>query len=85
MRIWLTYGLTAAALAGNPQAFDMLRRWQDWFNTCDDLPVIKYLMLAFQGVVASTYLYNTPIGKPRRYRRDHPVLRRGLAAGAVYQ
>ncbi len=64
VRIWLTYGLTAAALAGNPQAFNMLRRWQDWFNCCDDLPVIKYLMLAFQGVVASTYIYNTPIGKP---------------------
>ena len=62
VRIWLTYGLTAAALAGNPDAFPMLRRWQDWFNTCDDLPVIKYLMLAFQGVVASTYVYNTPIG-----------------------
>jgi DUF1680 family protein len=64
VRIWLTYGLTAAALAGNPAAFPMLRRWQDWFNTCDDLPVIKYLMLAFQGVVASTYVYNTPVGKP---------------------
>jgi uncharacterized protein len=63
VRIWLTYGLVAAALAGNPDAFNMLRRWQDWFNTCDDLPVIKYLMLAFQGVVASTFLYNTPIGK----------------------
>lgn len=64
VRIWLTYGLTAAALAGNLSAYEMLRRWQDWFNTCDDLPVIKFLMLAFQGVVASTYLYNTPIGKP---------------------
>lgn len=64
VRIWLTYGLVAAALAGNSLAYDLLRRWQDWFNTCDDLPVIKYLMLAFQGVVASTFLYNTPIGKP---------------------
>lgn len=64
VRIWLTYGLAAAAMAGNAAAFPMLRRWQDWFNACDDLPVIKYLVLAFQGVVASTYLYNTPIGKP---------------------
>jgi len=62
VRIWLTYGLTAAALAGHPEAFGLLRRWQDWFNHCDDLPVIRYLVLAFQGVVASTYLYNTPIG-----------------------
>lgn len=63
VRIWLTYGLVAAMLAGNQQAPAMLRRWQDWFNTCDDLPIIKYLMLAFQGVVASTFLYNTPLGR----------------------
>ncbi|MEA4888548.1 MAG: glycoside hydrolase family 127 protein [Clostridiaceae bacterium] len=63
VRIWLTYGLTAAALAGDTEAFGLLRRWQDWFNHCDDLPVIRYLMLAFQGVVASTYLYNTPVGR----------------------
>ena len=65
VRIWLTYGLTAAALAGHGGAFGLLRRWQDWFNQCDDLPVIRYLMLAFQGVVASTYLYNTPAGRRR--------------------
>ncbi|MCE5259156.1 MAG: glycoside hydrolase family 127 protein, partial [Chloroflexi bacterium] len=63
VRIWLTYGLTAAAQADNSAAFPLLRRWQDWFNTCDDLPIIKYLCLAFQGVVASTFLYNTPIGR----------------------
>lgn len=63
VRIWLTYGLYAAALGGNPDALDMLRRWQDWFNRCDDLPVIRYLTLAFQGVVASPFVYNTPIGK----------------------
>jgi DUF1680 family protein len=63
VRIWLTYGLYAAALGGNPKALDMLRRWQDWFNRCDDLPIIKYLTLSFQGVVASPFVYNTPIGK----------------------
>src|SRR5690606_30971961 len=30
VRIWLTYGLTAAALAGHPDAFGLLRRWQNW-------------------------------------------------------
>ncbi|MDR2184770.1 MAG: glycoside hydrolase family 127 protein [Treponema sp.] len=64
VRIWLTYGLYAAALGGRADALDMLRRWQDWFNRCDDLPVIKYLSLAFQGVVCSPFVYNTPIGKP---------------------
>lgn len=63
VRIWLTYGLYAAALGGNADALDMLRRWQDWFNQCDDLPIIKYLSLAFQGVVCSPFVYNTPIGK----------------------
>ncbi len=62
VRIWLTYGLYAAALGGNPDALNMLRRWQDWFNECDDLPIIKYLTLAFQGVVCSPFVYNTPIG-----------------------
>ena len=63
VRIWLTYGLYAAALGGNPKALEMLRSWQDWFNNCDDLPVIKYLTLSFQGVVASPFVYNTPVGK----------------------
>ena len=63
VRIWLTYGLYAAGLGGNQEALDILRRWQDWFNRCDDLPIIKYLTLAFQGVVASPFVYNTPIGK----------------------
>ena len=63
VRIWLTYGLYAAALGGKPDALDMLRKWQDWFNRCDDLPIIKYLSLSFQGVVASPFVYNTPIGK----------------------
>ncbi|MCL2880420.1 MAG: glycoside hydrolase family 127 protein, partial [Treponema sp.] len=63
VRIWLTYGLYAAALGGNLKAMDMLRKWQDWFNSCDDLPIIKYLSLSFQGVVASPFVYNTPVGK----------------------
>lgn len=64
VRIWLTYGLIAAAKAGEKRALVMLRRWQDWFNSCPDLPVIKYLELAFQGVVASPSVYLTEIGKP---------------------
>ncbi len=63
VRIWLTYGLWAAALGGNEDALPMLRRWQDWFNTCDDLPIIRYLTLSFQGVVCSPFVFNTPVGK----------------------
>lgn len=63
VRIWLNYGLTAAGYAGNDKAFEILRRWQDWFNQCGDLPIIKYLVLSFQGIVASTSVYTGPVGK----------------------
>ena len=63
VRIWLTYGLVAAARGGNPKALKMLRKWQDWFNACPDLPVIRHLLLAFQGVVASPSVFFTEVGK----------------------
>ena len=63
VRIWLTYALIAVGTSHNPEAWDVLRKWQDWFNSCIDLPIIKYLELAFQGIVASTVLYTTPIGR----------------------
>ena len=63
VRIWLTYGLYGAALGGNEDALEMLRTWQDWCNQCDDLPIIRYTSLSFQGVVCSPFVYNTPIGK----------------------
>ncbi len=62
VRIWLTYGLLAAGRAGEKRAYRMMRLFQDWFNRCPDLPVIKYLELAFQGVVASPLVYLSPIG-----------------------
>jgi Uncharacterized protein conserved in bacteria len=65
VRIWLTYALLAAGLSCDPHAYDVLRKWQDWFNACRDLPVIKYLELAFQGVVASPQVYLSPVGRKR--------------------
>lgn len=65
VRIWLTYGLAAAAKAGSKRALRMLRGWQDWFNDCPDLPLIKYTELAFQGVVASPTVFITEVGKER--------------------
>lgn len=67
-RIWLNYGLIAAGLGGSSRAWDMLRRWQDWFNHCKDLPIIKYTSLAFQGIVGSTYVYQTPVGVEEDYQ-----------------
>lgn len=61
-RIWLNYGLAAAGMAGEERAYEMLRKWQDWFNHCDSLPIVRYLHLAYQGIVASTYVYMLPIG-----------------------
>ncbi len=65
VRSWLTYGLLAAGLIGNDRAYPMLRSWQEWFNRCDDLPIIRYLLLAFQGIIASTNAYFSPIGTAR--------------------
>ncbi len=64
VRIWINYGLTAAALGGHPGALSMLRHWSDWFNRSRELPIIRYLNLAFQGIVASTFVYTTPVGVP---------------------
>ena len=65
VRIWMTYGLYAAYLAGNERAGELLADWQDWFTACGDLPVLKHTNLAFQGVVCDPYIYNTPFGKYR--------------------
>ena len=66
VRIWLTYGLYAAYLSGNKDAGILLKNWQNWFNDeCGDLPVIKYLCLAFQGTVCSPFVYNTPFGNKK--------------------
>ncbi|MCL2517264.1 MAG: glycoside hydrolase family 127 protein [Oscillospiraceae bacterium] len=63
VRIWITYGLYAAYLSDSKDAGILLKNWQNWFNNeCGDLPVIKYLSLAFQGVVCSPFVYNTPFG-----------------------
>jgi len=63
VRIWVTYGLYAAYLSGNKDAGILLKGWQNWFNNeFTDLPVIKYLNLAFQGNVCSPFVYNTPFG-----------------------
>ena len=62
VRAWLTFGLIAAGLSGTDKAFPLLRAWQDWFNQCGELPVIKYLHLAYQGISASTAAYFSPVG-----------------------
>jgi uncharacterized protein len=64
VRVWMNYGLKAASLIGNPKALPLMRGMQDWFNACDERPIVKYLALAFQGVIANTTVAFSEVGKP---------------------
>jgi DUF1680 family protein len=63
VRAWLTYGLLAAGRVGNTTALPLLRGMQDWFNRCDERVIAKDLLLGYQGMIASTSAYLSPIGK----------------------
>jgi len=64
-RSWLTHGLIEAGYAGNPQAFELLRGYYDWYNQMPDLPqALRACGQGGQGMVANTRLYFTPVGKP---------------------
>jgi uncharacterized protein len=64
VRVWMNYGLKAASLIGNPKALPLMRGMQDWFNACDERPIVKHLGLAFQGVIANTTVAFSKVGKP---------------------
>src|ERR1022692_3261443 len=59
-----TQGLIAAGEAGNQKAYALLRAHADWFNQWELLPKLAYIDNGFQGHVASTRTYFTPVGKP---------------------
>ncbi|MDR0700533.1 MAG: glycoside hydrolase family 127 protein [Tannerella sp.] len=64
-RSMLTQGLIEASIAGNQKALPMLRAYYDWFNRCPYLPeIVQRGHFGRQGIIASTRLYNTPVGKP---------------------
>ncbi len=62
VRAWIYFGLIAAGVAGNKKAFGLVRGFGDWFNECECLPYVKDLNLGFQGILANTELYLSPIG-----------------------
>ena len=65
-RAWVTHGLIDAGYAGNTTAFDLLRGYYDWFDTCSYLPrLLRGTPQGVQGMVANTRMYFTPAGKPR--------------------
>ncbi len=62
VRAWLIFGLLAAGYAGNQKAFELARKFGDWFNSCEELPTVKDMNLGFQGILANTELYHSPVG-----------------------
>lgn len=61
-RAWVTFGLLDAGYAGNQRAFELARGMGDFFNRCDLLPYVKDMNLGFQGILANTRLYTSPVG-----------------------
>ncbi|MBQ3078772.1 MAG: glycoside hydrolase family 127 protein [Clostridia bacterium] len=62
-RAWITFGLLDAGFAGNEKAFSLARGMSDWFNRSEVLPYVKDMNLGFQGILACTRVYTSPIGK----------------------
>jgi DUF1680 family protein len=64
-RAWVTHGLIEAGYAGNTKAFPLLRGFYDWFDKCSYLPnMLRGGTQGVQGMVASTRMFFTPVGKP---------------------
>jgi uncharacterized protein len=64
-RSWVTHGLIEAGYAGNEKAFPLLRNFYDWFNNSCYLPeLLRRAGQGSQGIIPSTRIYFTPIGKP---------------------
>ncbi len=61
-RAWVIFGLLDAGFAGEKAAFRLARGMGDHFNHCDVLPYVKDLNLGFQGILANTRLYDSPVG-----------------------
>ena len=65
VRSWVTQGLIEAGYAGNPKAFPLLRGYYDWFNASCYLPeLLRRTGQGTQGIIPSTRMYFTPVGKP---------------------
>lgn len=76
-RSWVSQGLLEAAIAGNTKAYPMLRKFYDWFNTCPYLPeLVRRGAFGRQGIIPSTRLYHTPVGKPLDIRSPNVTTKR---------
>jgi len=64
-RSWVTHGLIEAGYEGNKKAFPLLRNFYDWFNNSCYLPeMLRRAGQGSQGIIPSTRMYFTPVGKP---------------------
>ncbi len=63
VRAWITFGLLAAGASGNNEAYEVVRKFGDWFNTTEHPCSVKDMNLGFQGILANTALYLSPVGK----------------------
>ncbi|MDD3334193.1 MAG: glycoside hydrolase family 127 protein [Eubacteriales bacterium] len=62
-RAWVTFGLLDAGYAGEERGFTLARAMSDSFNHSEVLPYVKDMNLGFQGILASTRMYDAPNGK----------------------
>lgn len=62
VRAWIIFGLLAAGAAGNADAYELVRKFGDWFNTTKHPIAVKDMNLGFQGILANTALYLSPVG-----------------------
>lgn len=75
-RAWVTFGLLDAGYAGEARGFALARGMTDSFYHSDVLPYVKDMNLGFQGLLASTRMYDAPCGSPediqvaRRYYQE---------------
>ena len=62
-RVGLTRGLIAAGMAGNPDAYGILRRFYDWFNTSPYQPTLLRGGNCNNGHEGGLLMYFSPVGK----------------------
>ena len=63
-RTMFTKGLIAAGEAGFEDAWDIIRKFYDWFNNCEYLPDMLLGAMGIQGSAAGPRVYHSPAGKP---------------------
>ncbi len=62
-RTMFTKGLIAAGYAGFTDAWDIIRKFQDWYNNCEYLPDMLLGSMGVQGSAAGPRVYHSPAGK----------------------